>query len=88
MATDEVDSAAQQAVHMAQTLGLRVCGMNLSDLLSAQIAGEQEMMRVVSAYNIMRQSHESVTPAALTLMLRLKEVPRMLALVLDASPPN
>ena len=85
MATDEVDSAAQQAVHMAQTLGLRVCGMNLSDLLSAQIAGEQEMMRVVSAYNIMRQSHESVTPAALTLMLRLKEVPRMLALVLDAA---
>ena len=46
------DTAAQRAVKTSAALGLRICGISLSELLVQQIAQETEVHRVVSAYQV------------------------------------
>ena len=79
------ESAAQLAVSIAAALGLRVCGMDLSELLLEQIAQEAETNRVVSAYQVMNRSHKALSAVSLKLLLRLKEPPAMLAQVLESA---
>ena len=86
VAAPAADSAiAAWAASTAKNLGLRVCGVELSSLLSDQLAAEAENHRVVKAFGVMNASVTVLTPSVLDLILKIKQPPSVLAKVLEAA---
>ena len=85
VAAPAADSAIAAGASTAKNLGLRVCGVELSSLLSDQLAAEAENHRVVKAFGVMNASVTVLTPSVLDLILKIKQPPSVLAKVLEAA---
>ena len=78
------ESGAARAVQVAESYGLRVCGVEVGSLLREQITVEAEVNRLVEAWSLIKRCLEALTPATLNLVLKLSKPPPMLEAVLEA----
>ena len=79
------DTAAARAVKTAAEFGLRVCGVDVANLLRLQMANEAETLRSVAAYESLERSISTLNPSTLGLILKLKQPPHLLMRVLEAA---